>query len=1023
MALARTVLLTVLLSVATVGIVSPATAQISVRLPDTSVSVSEPLQVPVRASDLSGQNVLSYEFTVEYDETVFSITGVEREGTLSEGRTVVANTDSSGQATVSMGGTTPLEGGGVLLYLTALPDTTGSSPLSWESFQFNEGTPSADPQDGSFTVGNLGSVGVSLPDTTGTVGDPLQIPVRVDTVTGRGIQSYSLEVQYNSSLLTVTGASASGTLSEGYSLQVDTSGSGTVSVAAAGTDPLSGSGTLLQLEVEPKGIGTAELIWGQMQFNEGTPPAQMQDGTLAVEAPPTEAVGVRLPDTSGTVGETLLLPVKVDSTGGAEITSFSFSVSYDPAVLEATGVRKEGTLSEGYSLQVDTSASGTVSVAAAGTSALSGPGTLLYLEVQAEAVGTSPLEWAEFIFNEGTPPAETQGGSLESSSLDPVLASLPDTTGTVEEPLQVPVKVDTVTGRGIQSYSLEVQYNSSLLTVTGASASGTLSEGYSLQVDTSGSGTVSVAAAGTDPLSGSGTLLQLEVEPKGIGTAELIWGQMQFNEGTPPAQMQDGTLAVEAPPTEAVGVRLPDTSGTVGETLLLPVKVDSTGGAEITSFSFSVSYDPAVLEATGVRKEGTLSEGYSLQVDTSASGTVSVAAAGTSALSGPGTLLYLEVQAEAVGTSPLEWAEFIFNEGTPPAETQGGSLEVKSSTAGISLTDGRDGLPYNPPSPTPGTQNNPVGRLRISADRSGAVLESLTLAQNGSSVAGISSIELWRSVDSTFAASEDNLLVSDTSATPATFEQIGLSIPEDTAYAFLVVDLTEEAGGDYAPVIESEDALGLENGKLEYVNGVPDSTFTYAYLSSEATPLPVELTSFEATLSKGEAHLVWQTASETRNARFEVQRRGRSRPKWRIVGSVEGGGTTSETRIYRFTDEDLPYEGERLKYRLRQVDTDGSTNLSQTVSVKRGAGEIELLGTHPNPARSQATIRYSLPKEQEATLRIYDVLGQQVRTVVRTTQSGRHKRQVDLSGLPSGTYFLRLQAGGTTKTRKLTIVR
>jgi hypothetical protein len=143
---------------------------------------------------------------------------------------------------------------------------------------------------------------------------------------------------------------------------------------------------------------------------------------------------------------------------------------------------------------------------------------------------------------------------------------------------------------------------------------------------------------------------------------------------------------------------------------------------------------------------------------------------------------------------------------------------------------------------------------------------------------------------------------------------------------------------------------------------------------------------------------------------------------------VEGAGTTSQPQSYRFADDDLPYAADRLTYRLKQVDTDGSAHLSETITVERGVKELQLLGTSPNPARRRATVRYALPDSesssgQDATIRLYDVLGRRVRTVVSGTQEGRHERTLDVGTLPSGVYFLRLRAGGETRTQKLTIVR
>jgi hypothetical protein len=185
---------------------------------------------------------------------------------------------------------------------------------------------------------------------------------------------------------------------------------------------------------------------------------------------------------------------------------------------------------------------------------------------------------------------------------------------------------------------------------------------------------------------------------------------------------------------------------------------------------------------------------------------------------------------------------------------------------------------------------------------------------------------------------------------------------------------------------------------------------------------------FDATVSGEAVRLTWQTASETNNAKFQVQRRtgeganGRE-GAWTTVGSVDGSGTTSQAQSYRFTDENLPYEADRLTYRLRQVDTDGSASLSETITVERGVTEVQLLGTSPNPAQQRATVRYALPEKQKASIRLYDVLGRQVRTVVSSTQEGRHQRALDVGALPSGVYFLRLRAGGETRTQKLTIAR
>ena len=84
---------------------------------------------------------------------------------------------------------------------------------------------------------------------------------------------------------------------------------------------------------------------------------------------------------------------------------------------------------------------------------------------------------------------------------------------------------------------------------------------------------------------------------------------------------------------------------------------------------------------------------------------------------------------------------------------------------------------------------------------------------------------------------------------------------------------------------------------------------------------------------------------------------------------------------------------------------------------------VQLLGTYPNPAGQQATLRYALPERQDVEMRLYDVLGRQVRTVVQGTKEGRQEQTLDVSKLPSGVYVLRLQSDGQVRTQKLTVVQ
>jgi hypothetical protein len=236
--------------------------------------------------------------------------------------------------------------------------------------------------------------------------------------------------------------------------------------------------------------------------------------------------------------------------------------------------------------------------------------------------------------------------------------------------------------------------------------------------------------------------------------------------------------------------------------------------------------------------------------------------------------------------------------------------------------------------------------------------------------------------------------------------------------------------GAFTALDTQVDENGTPDDRSDDVLEVTTSTFSEFVLASDASPLPVELTALSARASDGEAVLTWRVASETGNAGFAVQRRvfGAEAPgSWTRAGFVASkaeGGTTRQPTRYRFVDGELPFAADSVRYRLRQVDADGRASTSRAVTITRGVRQLRLLGAAPNPARQTARIRVAIPERADVSVGLYDLLGRRVRILESgPVPAGRSEIRADVSGLPSGTYFLRLKADGRVQTKRLTVVR
>jgi parallel beta-helix repeat protein len=195
-----------------------------------------------------------------------------------------------------------------------------------------------------------------------------------------------------------------------------------------------------------------------------------------------------------------------------------------------------------------------------------------------------------------------------------------------------------------------------------------------------------------------------------------------------------------------------------------------------------------------------------------------------------------------------------------------------------------------------------------------------------------------------------------------------------------------------------------------------------------AASIPVELTSFTASTIDGNVLLNWTTATELNNSGFEVQKGNHtstslSVKEWESIGFVQGNGTSTEAHNYSFVDEN-PAEGKSF-YRLKQIDFDGSFEYSNVVEVITNMIlDFALEQNFPNPFNPTTKLSWQSPISSHQTLIIYDVLGNEVTTLVdEFRQAGKYELNFDASGLSSGIYFYKLSAGKFVETKKMILIK
>jgi hypothetical protein len=211
--------------------------------------------------------------------------------------------------------------------------------------------------------------------------------------------------------------------------------------------------------------------------------------------------------------------------------------------------------------------------------------------------------------------------------------------------------------------------------------------------------------------------------------------------------------------------------------------------------------------------------------------------------------------------------------------------------------------------------------------------------------------------------------------------------------------------------------------------------------------LPIELSALTAVLADRDVIVQWRTESEINNLGFDVYRSESPDGKFIKVNPayIKGAGTDATPHDYEFVDESavvgktyyyylesISFSGEREQSHIIKVIIDVSGKFKVTDFTKPAT--FALLQNFPNPFNPETWIPFRLAKDADVTIRVFDIRGQEIRTIhlgqkpagyydtkgQAVLWDGRDSYGQEVS---SGIYFYSLTAGKFHATRKLTIIK
>ncbi|MBN1893754.1 T9SS type A sorting domain-containing protein [bacterium] len=234
------------------------------------------------------------------------------------------------------------------------------------------------------------------------------------------------------------------------------------------------------------------------------------------------------------------------------------------------------------------------------------------------------------------------------------------------------------------------------------------------------------------------------------------------------------------------------------------------------------------------------------------------------------------------------------------------------------------------------------------------------------------------------------------------------------------------------PEVNGTDISYFDNSSPWNAHHITSGNYTNVDPADQS--LPVQISSLLAVMTNREGmEISWTTQSEVNSSGFFVWRSSQKDGVYQKLNldPIPSGGNSSSEQDYSFRDASVK-NGQTYWYKIEEVSITGQSEFFGPISVLAASpvpDDFDLTPTYPNPFNSGTSFRYAIPEDSRVRIAVYTLLGAEIMELVDRRQEagyyelGWNGTDVNGRGVPTGVYFLRMEADGFSKIQKMTLIR